>query len=447
MYTLMSVSYNQFERASPFTYSKKNIDRQLKLLSKEFDNKWLEANGTHPLQKLWRRKDQVSTLELYTFSRGVEKIKAIDERWFKHQKGVILHENINNRKGAFWEIIGAYYLMDPKNRVVPASISQKGFDLTSIINDTGKEIKYSLKYFSFSQHYKKFIAKCEEAKQKLLKKIREKNLNLQILISKKNNYPSSKDWNDFDEIVGAILLKLDNNETDFGGIVDSWLIGCHRLPDKIEEHKLSNKVSSFTLLIHIPYHKNERNNLLSKIHDAISNLENANVKENKNEINSLFIHIPTTASIKQCDEWILDYFKQIGRNPISNIILYQPSINFDFKSKRTYLQHCLHIIQNGGSYDLWYENDARNRPEFWFETGVFIQKPFQHLVVIGGNTYDMSNTYSYQTGDIFVEPKELDKNKLFARFGKYAGGIRIHTSYKSKIITTPIESHDELLIL
>ncbi|HEY5125198.1 MAG TPA: hypothetical protein VIK14_15825 [Ignavibacteria bacterium] len=440
---------NNSQRANPFDdITNDTIESQLSVLTSEFSTKWLTKDEDHPLQKLWKRKDQISTIELYTFCKAIEKIKKINDKWFKHQKKLILDKNINNRKGAFWEIIGAYYLMDPKNQIVPAPISQKGFDLTSIILETKKKINFSLKYYSFSQHCENFHKKSKAIASLIKTKIIANKINtFQISITKIKSYPTECDWQELYLCIEKILEDIKGNVEKRGLQYKDWLILFSKLPDKIEEYKISEKLNSYTILIHVPYHQNEEKNLISNINDSIRNLKNAEIKEDKNSINSLLIHIPTTASINLYQNQILEYLKQIKENPITHIVLYQPSINFDFKAKKTYLQHCLRITENAETFDTWFNNDIRNKIEFWFQIGVFIQKPFENVLIMDNSAYDLKNHYLFQNGNIFVEPKKLDNNMLFARFGKYTTGINIHTTYQGKVVTTPLEPNDELLIL
>lgn len=437
------------DRANPFkNLTNEEIERQLQILCNEFGKDWINNNEGHPLQILWKRKDQISTLELLTLSKAVERITKIDGRWFQRQKRVIMGHNINNRKGAFWEIIGAYYLMSPKNRVIPAPESQKGFDLSSTIVETGKRINYSLKFYSFSKHYNTFMEKCRSITTYIRKRLKENKIStLQAIIGKFKTYPTETEWEELDVIIEKIMSDIKTERFELGISYKDWNIGFLNMPEEVENHKLSNKFNSYTILIHVPYHKNEERNLLSNIQDAISNLKNSNIKEDKNSINALFIHIPTTASIIQCWDWISEYYKQISENPITRLILYQPSINFDFKTKTTYLQYCMRVTDNADRFDPWFDNDIRNNPEFWFETGIFNPKPFVLKIIFDGQAHSFKNIYSYQTGNIFLEPKELGKGKSLARFGKHSSGIHIHTVFKGKIITTPMEPEDELLIL
>ncbi|MFC1728944.1 hypothetical protein ACFL6I_01290 [candidate division KSB1 bacterium] len=97
-----------YNRQNPLqdTISDQQMDILFKNITANLGKEWLESDGVHPLQVLWRRKDALSTNELFTFASALNTFQAIDSNWITHQIKQICSKDSNNQKGAFFELIG-----------------------------------------------------------------------------------------------------------------------------------------------------------------------------------------------------------------------------------------------------------------------------------------------------------------------------------------------------
>lgn len=319
--------------------------------------------------------------------------------------------------------------MDKNVEVIPAKKNQSGFDVLVKNNHTNKVINYSLKYFSFSENHKLFFKNSEKIHSLIYSIIKTLKINnLAIFVRKHEKYPSSEDWSILESILVNGLKKFKGQAISIND--EMWEVVLSCLSE--ERYNLHESYTSHTVCIISPYHKNEQSNFNSKIEDAILNLKEHRILENTNNINSLFIHLPRTVSMNKCDEWLYEYFEQIKEDPISTIILYQPSVNFLYKEKQTYLQHCIHITNNDNFYK-WTENDKRNNVELWFLTGIGISVPHSEKLLINDKLINLENSYCYQQGDLYINPYQIFEGAKYEKLEKVSSGIQTHiVTKKSK---------------
>jgi len=95
---------------------------------------WIEQDKGHLLQKLWRRKDFLATTELLNLAYSINNINKINPKWLQGQIKKVKSDDINNVKGALFEIIGFGYLMNPSYKIELASDGNPGIDGTIVFN-------------------------------------------------------------------------------------------------------------------------------------------------------------------------------------------------------------------------------------------------------------------------------------------------------------------------
>ena len=92
-------------------------------------------------------------------------------------------------------------------------------------------------------------------------------------------------------------------------------------------------------------HKNEHENIYSKINNACSNLTKHS-PESIDGKNSLFIKVPTSISLSACSKWIADYFHNYFDKPISYVFIYQTTVAYDLANGKEMIHHSLKAIEN-----------------------------------------------------------------------------------------------------
>jgi hypothetical protein len=136
------------------------LNETFKHLHQFFGTEWLTGKGDHPLQVLWRRKDFIATNELYLLADALKNLSKLDYPWVAHQVNLAKIPNINNQRGAFFELIGLNYLLNSsgESRLEPTKANEAGFDATLHFS-AGSRINYSLKNYGTSTFQATFEGK------------------------------------------------------------------------------------------------------------------------------------------------------------------------------------------------------------------------------------------------------------------------------------------------
>lgn len=150
-------------RATPFIgMDNSKLEAALLEIENYFGKNWLNKNKNHPLVELWKRNDFLSTNELYALGYSIGIIKHVDEKWLKQQINLIKVGDVNNRKGAFFEITGLA-LLAYKNKILFSIENQPGYDATLMFKNE-RIFRISMKNYGLSVHNKDFISKSEKLK-------------------------------------------------------------------------------------------------------------------------------------------------------------------------------------------------------------------------------------------------------------------------------------------
>src|SRR6185312_5901050 len=98
----------------------------IKLVEKSFGATWLGLPEDDSLRTLWRRDDEVATMELLNLGWAIQQMLRVSRRWTRRQIDNIKTGNDSQRRGAIFEIISLAAFAF-KNKVTPAPDSNPGF--------------------------------------------------------------------------------------------------------------------------------------------------------------------------------------------------------------------------------------------------------------------------------------------------------------------------------
>jgi hypothetical protein len=384
------------------TVTDKQIDRLFKEIVDTFGKEWLEQKGNHVLQKLWGRKDALSTNELFTLASALKNLNTIDSSWVSHQVDQILSDNVNNQIGAFFELIGLNLLVAPGIDVKPAPKNQRGID--GIVEfKNGGSINLSIKNYGLSSHHISFLEESEKFKEYLKKALPALGIpRIQIFIDSPKNYPSSGDWKkltcDFSKILRNFHGTFISDE-----IGSVWQISLSDIVD--ENNNFHPKYSSYTIALSSIYHKNESMNLISKMESAASNLAKSGIKEGSENLNFIFFRLPLTISADNCIQWATDYFTRYHSDSISGAIFYQTAIVSDSIKNTSFISHLLKPVFSS-KYIEWKKDHLKSNLAFNIPVGVPINKP-SYMVFTDGkeNIFSIDGRYIYQNGEHYVKAR------------------------------------------
>ncbi|HEX4196311.1 MAG TPA: hypothetical protein VHZ26_02625 [Caulobacteraceae bacterium] len=117
---------------------KEELNGKLAALAEVFDLDWLSANGSHPLQTLWKRVDVLATNELLNFGDAVERLRGESADWLRGQVDKVKTGDAGESAGALFEILGLNLFSRDACQVIPAPRAKPGFDGTLVLPDESR---------------------------------------------------------------------------------------------------------------------------------------------------------------------------------------------------------------------------------------------------------------------------------------------------------------------
>ncbi|OSZ78119.1 hypothetical protein CAP35_07600 [Chitinophagaceae bacterium IBVUCB1] len=440
---------NRQDVLKEFTVEEKELAFQT--IVEHFNIKWLISLKFHPLQKLWNRKDVLSTNELFSFGTYLHNLNSLNAKWVKEQVKHIKSDHRNNQQGAFFEICALGMLINAKQKIEPAKGNNPGYDGILTV-EPEKTMRISIKNYGLSAAHLEFNSYSYQFEQNLIAVLKEKRISkIQLLIDSFKKFPTKDDWKILNDGLPDILQNF-TGDLKLMGIPEKWgiiLTGLHDTKDSFHED-----FNSYTLLLSSVYKQNEEKNLFDKLDEACYNLTKHS-PENDNIINSAFIHLPETASIISCKDWVNSYFKQYPEKPLTCVILYQPTIATDLDTDQNFINHCFQIIVRDDKFSRW--NVNAHNINFTPLVGKVSMDPAINIMTFedneGKRTIDLNTRYLYQKGNHYVQQEEHPDGTITGNVYKLASGVFAHSvmqpfkDQRAFVLSGHFPPDDKLLIL
>lgn len=422
------------------------VDKLALEIKNVFDTNWINQKEKHPIRNLLKRKDYISTCELFTLANAMNQIRKIDSVWLDGQLKKIKSNNINNINGALFEVIGFSYLLNDGYKLELASEGNPGID-GAICFDGDIKVNISMKNYRISHFEKDFNNEMDDLKKYLVKLLaKNKILTCQCGIDFKK-YPSHTDF-----IKVKKFLDKGINELKKGNLITIHDDVADIIFRVLRYRKFASGTQSYTLLAESPLHKNEFKNLVDKLEDACDNLVKQKKVEDKNEINGIWIHVHENAEIKKCQEFLQEYLNNNSQKPISFINLYGPCVTRELEDNSTQITHIVMPVTNPVRYTNWIKENGINIPIFTFFVGNTSMKQSQRKLFIDDDEYKtLENSYFYQSGEIYVEAETMPDGSIEGDIVSEAPGVKVNTVInidgKSMIISGKFPEDEHLEIL
>lgn len=243
-----------------------------------------------------------------------------------------------------------------------------------------------------------------------------------VFINIPDCYPTIHDWNLLINNLPEVFRRYEEEKGKLYAIKDIWGVIIAPLGDSQQNFNENNK--SYTLIVSAPYHKNEEKNLYDKLDDACYNIVKHSLIESPNIRNSIFIHLPITASFQNCKKWVVEYFTQYPEKPVSTVILYQPSVTTDQIKNSNSVHHCIDII-NKDTDQLEWQGGKENLIEFSIPFGNVSSEPSElKLVADGKEIISVDNNYIYQKGIHYLDAIKNEDGTITGGVSKLTSGIK-----------------------
>jgi hypothetical protein len=314
--------------------STEEMNVALEAIADHFTEAWLtDKTGGHELQCLWRRKDALASIELVTFGSALKSADAIDPAWTGRQIKIMQRSDVNNRRGACFEILGLGYFA-PTYLVIPAPDGQPGYDLRVMVTEE-YQLRVSLKCYAESTHERNFRKKGEQARDKFLQACSGRSHAVQVLVEALV-HPSESEW----QMLFAKLIELAKSYNGWPlttQVDKSWIVSLMPLaltPGEV----FSPQHLSYTFICLAPYHQNEQQNFLSKLEGAISNAEK-HIRGTDGGPPWIMIRLPPTASSTSLQAWTQEYLNGLSNPKVLCVSFLQPYFVVDVATQTNYVAH------------------------------------------------------------------------------------------------------------
>lgn len=383
-------------RSNPLALPPEEVESRLGAMVFAFGLDWLEDNGDHPLQSLWRRRDPLSTCQLVWFGDAISGMRQVDEKWTRRELSKIKKEPANNRKGAAFELLGLHiFVQRKKHRVVPSIGNRPGYDGTIHFAGGGR-MDISLKNYGASVHEKDVRtegARLESAFIGELGRQRRNGLELRAIAKV---HPSPADWRRLAAGLPAILAAAPNGPAMSD---DVWTAFVQPLAE-FESRTSPSLSHQITVLARM--HPNERQNLISKLDEAYANAQ-AQASLDPDLSRAVLIRLPENASVATCEKWANDYFVDRPDGMIDLIAFYQPAVVATPDGRGGIAHHMTYVL--GPRYLSWSKPDGGPRRQLvgGFYVGSAVSEPAGLVLQSAeGKAIAADDFYVFQSGNLYV---------------------------------------------
>lgn len=437
-------------RIIPSGVSKSSLEESLGIIVDFFTEEWLNEKGEHPLKKLWERNDVIATTELFTFGRSILSIKDLDKNWIKKSVRRIKEGNANNVIGYVFEIIAAAMINKGENQELTLPPSDNpAIDL--IVNlDDGSKVNISCKKYGLSDREKFFNRNAEELEDLFIKICKKYGKNRIQCIIQSRKHVEEKEWHILKSEIEFMVASFNGEDLHYI-CADTWYVAV--VPLLEGKIKFADGFLTYTFMVISPHYKFERDRLYKKLEKACHDLDKCQIKQDENEINIVFVHLPEAASLNACYKWGQEFLEENLDKPVAGIFFIQNVIVR--KDKKNFILVNVQTPVNS-HYELW---EGKGLPKRVLQLKVIIagqiggakrQVSLMNCgVKVPSDASYFDERYIYQKGKHYIEFK-CEEDTIKVRSEHFASGIHeyaVVVEEKRKVLIAPPFSPDDKLIL
>ncbi|HOI71247.1 MAG TPA: hypothetical protein PLC38_03055 [Methanobacterium sp.] len=424
-----------------------DIDKAYDIVERLFSKSWLNQDNDHPLQTLWRRKDDLAMIEIYSFGNALLTIDNKDPKWVKEK----IKRMKFNDVGAIFEILASAMFVKGENHEVIFPSGDNSFDLIVKFKDNS-EMNVELKNYRKSRFNQIFDDKAKNFEQRFKNFCRCLKIpSIQCLIFT-DKYPVKPDWLNLNYYISHLLLYaiddgISNKWTSYK--FDNWVFMIGNTGEY--ENYISDFRTSYNLLISVPFHENYLKNLTESIKDkAISKFSNPEIKQDTNKINIVYVNINGDYSLDELENWAKEYFKDNKPN-IAGIYFQKGYIDFSLRN-RFEIVYVYRLVKNDFFYDIWSSGNEQRILNLISPMNNFSKhtdKEAKHVLAFEKDgkleEVDYSNGYNYHYGELFLKNYKNLQNKIGSPGLRRYLVKKIENGYEIHFCNTPREQNFILL--
>gem|GEM_PF-5763739 len=417
-------------------------------VSESFGPDWIQCKGDHPLQRLWKRKDWLSTIELYTLGKALDRLQSAYPAWVHHQVELAKSDDLNARKGAFFELIGVSMLSTTDGTcAVPTLPDAPGIDC-SLKFGPRTFLRLNLKCFGFTATHIDFLAKMNGINQLLREELDKRRFKpVTVMAFSEGVYPSDEQWAQLEDAIRSLPPACPDEPICLKNYQYWDLILA---PLSLQQYELASDRLSYTFQGSCTYHRNEVRNIRSKLESGFSDLRKAARDDGIEYSDVLFVRIPVSVSLTSVQEVAEQLFNDYVFEHVTGVLLYQPDVAFTKLGGNRALHHCIRFIRNPKSEDCS-KYRIFDKLHMSIPIGIITQEPVSTALTNGSDVHHLSSCYFFQKGEIFAKAMldETTSKETFSWKG-HIPGVKVHGVFSrllERSVSLSLIDSDELLVL
>ncbi|OLU16983.1 hypothetical protein BVH01_10505 [Pseudomonas sp. PA1(2017)] len=408
-----------------------------------FGAEWLEGQEgkeQHRLQALWKRKDWLSTCELFGLGKCIQELAPKHAGWLR-QTARKVKSGVSNAHGFTTEILTCGSIKSQQGEVAPAKGNQKGYDL-QVQFPSGFKYYISIKNQGLSSHEAAFHQFGDRLKAAFDQRLRVLKVDGELYLES-NAHIGPETFERLITFVGDILQRPD--KYTFKGSTLTF----RTMPRSREPRASTFRSSQVT--IWCPQHRNALKNAESRLKEAAENM-GAHLRYSDDYFRYLWIRVHSSievAVLKQAAETMLtDDAQDYG---FDAVFFHQPSVirNDSNSIINTYFDYAFTSGHQG--FIKAVREKKISLLSIDTPVGCLSQKPSELYITNGSLSAPVPpRHYFYQKADIYVL-MQRDGEAMVGNWSSPASGIRHHLVLRNRdrevLFPSPSVEVEETLII
>lgn len=381
-------------RQIPKDLPKDKVESSIKELEDLLGLNWLNRSSQkeNKIKKIWRRRDFLATIELYTLGNAIKMID--DNEWLEDFCKQVKSPKESNQVGAIFEAV-AFSMFSDNHEAELAPPGQPGYDFSVSFDE--RKLYISCKRLQNSDEYKKLRTEfdfIESYFSSELKKLRLTGKQLFIYSHTASSLPKRYKLKKYiDELLTLNAKEIHRDK-------HSFLI--KNIESDVEGFSLSKFESSYLVNFVSRYKENEQSRYEQLFKSATRNISKHSPVKSGISANAIMINLPESVSIESATKWTEKKFKSDG-SKIAFVILVRllPAVMKEKNVTQTVIEVGL-VINHHSNSQLLDFIDYKNGEMFklTLPVGTFVNGDLEKVIGSEQGYLDINDFYSFQKGHI-----------------------------------------------
>jgi hypothetical protein len=255
-----------------------------------------------------------------------------------------------------------------------------------------------MKNFGVSVNERQFLAAAKQLEERWLQLMKETGRNGMGLFLLAERPVATSDWSTLQARLWSLVVQQPNPALI--KIDGPWVARVHLVPKEI--FPIATHPLSYQVTFSVPFHANERQNLLDRVSAGASNARKF-ARGGVETARVLYIRLHEEAEITAYSEWVADLFCAEPDHPLDAVLLYQPALVQSDASDGESSSSLQHIVVTVGTqrFMSWRTASPARSPQITLPIGTVSDRPARRMLQNDKASVTLPPGYFYQSGDFY----------------------------------------------